>query len=161
MRVTEPSPALILACVALLFALGGSAIAASRYVIDSAAQIKPSVVQALTRASGRYLEVITPEVTFTPGKPPAGQETAFCPRAGQLQNGPLTSRSAYHVVTGGYVADLAPGTIVDADRPVAATGWTVNVTDPSGSGGTSHFRVFALCQPGSASAAGPGYWSVQ
>ncbi|HTY97508.1 MAG TPA: hypothetical protein VMB91_10755 [Solirubrobacteraceae bacterium] len=158
MRTPKPSPALIVAGAALFVALGGTAIAAGQYVINSTAQIKPNVLKTLTGTPGRYLEEVSQEVTVGPGKP--GFASATCPTAGELQNGPLTSRSAYHIVTGGYVADLAPGASVASDRPLGATGWSVSVTNVA-SGGTSHFRAFALCAPGNASSAGPGFWSVR
>ncbi len=160
MRIHKPSPALIVACAALFVALGGSAIAASRYVINNTNQIKPSVLHTLTGSLGRYVEEISPEVTLTPGHY-AAFASASCPSAGQLQNGPLTSSSAYHIVTGGYVADLTAGATVTQDKPRGATGWSVAVTSAGGPSGASHFRAFALCAPGSASAAGPGFWSIQ
>jgi hypothetical protein len=43
----KPSPATIVAITALVVALGGTAIAASRYIITNTSQIKPSVVNAL------------------------------------------------------------------------------------------------------------------
>jgi hypothetical protein len=45
-RLRRPSPAVIIAIVALVMALGGSAVAASRYIITSTSQIKPSVLRA-------------------------------------------------------------------------------------------------------------------
>lgn len=47
MRRRKPSPATIVACIALFVALGGTAIAASQYVITSTSQIKPSVLAQL------------------------------------------------------------------------------------------------------------------
>jgi hypothetical protein len=41
------SPAMAVACVALFFALAGTGLAASRYLITSSSQIKPSVLHAL------------------------------------------------------------------------------------------------------------------
>jgi len=43
----RPSPAMAVAVVALIFAMAGTGIAASRYLITSASQIKPSVRQQL------------------------------------------------------------------------------------------------------------------
>jgi hypothetical protein len=48
----RPSPALIVACLALFLALGGSAIAAHKYLITSANQIAPKVRKALQGAQG-------------------------------------------------------------------------------------------------------------
>ena len=47
MRAHKPAPATTIAIVALVVALSGSAVAASRYIITSTSQIKPSVLQAL------------------------------------------------------------------------------------------------------------------
>ena len=52
MRRHKPSPAVIVAIVALVIALGGTAIAANRYIITSTSQIKPSVLRALHGARG-------------------------------------------------------------------------------------------------------------
>jgi hypothetical protein len=48
----KPSPALIVAIVALVVALSGTAVAASHYTITSKSQIKPSVLRALKGARG-------------------------------------------------------------------------------------------------------------
>jgi hypothetical protein len=42
----------VVATVALIFAMGGTAIASSRYIITSTSQIKPSVRRALRGAEG-------------------------------------------------------------------------------------------------------------
>ena len=47
MRARKPTPATTIAIVALVVALSGTAVAASRYIITSTSQIKPSVLQAL------------------------------------------------------------------------------------------------------------------
>jgi hypothetical protein len=47
MRRCKPSPTSIIAILALVAALGGTAVAASRYIITSTRQIKPSVLKAL------------------------------------------------------------------------------------------------------------------
>ncbi len=47
MRGERPSPAIIIAMLALVVALGGTAVAASRYVITNSSQIKPSVLSEL------------------------------------------------------------------------------------------------------------------
>jgi hypothetical protein len=48
----RPSPTTIIACTALFFSLAGTGLAASRYIITSTSQIKPSVRRALHGAEG-------------------------------------------------------------------------------------------------------------
>jgi hypothetical protein len=48
----RPNPASIIAVVALFVALGGTAVAASRYIITSTSQIKPSVLKELRGHDG-------------------------------------------------------------------------------------------------------------
>ncbi|HEY7966004.1 MAG TPA: hypothetical protein VID68_03170, partial [Solirubrobacteraceae bacterium] len=43
----RPSPATTIACIALFFSLAGTGLAASRYLITSTKQIKPSVISSL------------------------------------------------------------------------------------------------------------------
>jgi len=52
MGLRKPTPAAVIAIVALVLALGGTAMAASHYIITSTSQIKPSVLRAL-RAGAR------------------------------------------------------------------------------------------------------------
>ncbi len=52
MRPRIPSPATIIASVALFVALGGTALAASHYIITSTSQIKPSVLRSLRGKAG-------------------------------------------------------------------------------------------------------------
>ena len=52
MHSRRPSPALILAGLALFIALSGSALAAGHFIITSTRQIKPSVLRALHGARG-------------------------------------------------------------------------------------------------------------
>jgi hypothetical protein len=53
MHARRPSPAIIIASLALFFALGGTAIAAKRYLITSTSQIKPSVLAKLKGKAGK------------------------------------------------------------------------------------------------------------
>lgn len=52
MKFRKPSPGVVIAALALFFALGGTAIAARRYLITSESQIKPSVLKALHGIAG-------------------------------------------------------------------------------------------------------------
>ena len=47
MRLHKPSPSAIVAAIALFFALSGTALATSHYLVTSTTQIKPSVLKAL------------------------------------------------------------------------------------------------------------------
>ena len=53
MHLRRPSPASIIAVLALFFALGGTAIAAHHYLITNAKQIKPSVLKKLKGNAGK------------------------------------------------------------------------------------------------------------
>jgi hypothetical protein len=60
MRMRRPSPTTVIAIVALVVALGGTAIAASRYIITSASQIKPSAIKELeARASAAEVKLVS------------------------------------------------------------------------------------------------------
>jgi len=52
MRGRTVSPGTVIACIALFFALGGTAIAAHHYLITSTSEIKPSVLNALRGKAG-------------------------------------------------------------------------------------------------------------
>jgi hypothetical protein len=53
MRVGKPSMTTVIACLALFFALGGTAIAAQHYLITSTNQIRPSVLTKLKGNTGQ------------------------------------------------------------------------------------------------------------
>lgn len=52
-NATNPSAAMVVALVALFVALGGTGLAASRYLITSTKQIKPSVLRSLHGREGQ------------------------------------------------------------------------------------------------------------
>ena len=52
MHLRRPTPAGIIASLALFFALGGSAVAANHYLVTSTSQIKPSVLKSLHGPAG-------------------------------------------------------------------------------------------------------------
>jgi hypothetical protein len=57
-RRRKPSPTTIIALAALFVALGGTAIAANRYIITSTSQIKPSVLKELrARATASFVKL--------------------------------------------------------------------------------------------------------
>lgn len=140
MQRHKPSPATIIACLALFVALGGTAMAAQRYVITSTSQIKASVLHAIV-APGPDVLVHGSVVHVGAGK--HGVLTAQCP-------------SGDHLITGGYSAELAPGALVISDGPSGTTGWTViidNETATAGSPGLAH----VLCAPGPVAVVGRGF----
>jgi hypothetical protein len=136
-RWHKPSPATAIACLALLVALGGTALAANHYVISRTSQIKPSVLRALI-APG-------PEITIASPKPtpviPAGKHISElrveCPRG-------------YHSVSGGYFGELAPGAYVASSEPELATAWSVIVNSERATR-PSEMIVKVLCAPGAVS----------
>jgi hypothetical protein len=96
MRIRKPNAAEVLAVIALVVASSGSAVAASRYLITSSSQIKPSVLRQIARASRG--ETAEPSSLWAFNKPgiPVDPATVSCP-------------SGYEAVSGGYSADLPPG----------------------------------------------------
>jgi hypothetical protein len=131
MQSRKPSGATIIACLALFVALGGTAVAASRYLITSTSQIKPSVRSALG-SSGPDDNINSEEVSIQPGTVRAA--LANCP-------------TSEHIVTGGYSAELAPGALVLKDDPRGSHGWTVLI-DNRHATAVSKVRAQALCAPG-------------
>lgn len=107
MNRRRPSTATVIALVALFVALGGTSIAASRYVITSTSQIKPSVRKALrgpTPASPSltYLSTVnSPAVPVAAGT--VGSATATCPAGTRAVSGGGT----------GSVADIAASVMVE------------------------------------------------
>jgi hypothetical protein len=131
MRYRRPSPSTLIALVALFFALGGSAVAASRYLITSTSQIKPSVLKTIRGAPGRLLVVRGPLVTIQPSS--VGVSEANCP-------------SGYDIVSGGYSAVLGVGGDVNQNEPVSAYSWWAGVSTRLSSERATVGAV-ALCAP--------------
>jgi hypothetical protein len=52
MRLRRPSPTIVIAVLALFFALGGTAVATTHYLLTSTSQIKPSVLKKLEGNTG-------------------------------------------------------------------------------------------------------------
>jgi hypothetical protein len=52
----RPSPALVIACLALILALGGTAVAAKRYLITNTQQISPAVLKQLTKLAAKQVK---------------------------------------------------------------------------------------------------------
>jgi hypothetical protein len=138
MRPHRPSPATAIAGLALFVALGGTAIAASHYVVTSTSQIKPSVLSAIA-APGPDISVATKPTISLPGGH-MGSAAVGCP-------------PNYHIVSGGYFVELAPGAYVASSEPRLTNGWEVVVNAVKGNG-VSELIVRALCAPGRVALAG-------
>jgi hypothetical protein len=144
MRIRKPSPATIIASLALLLALGGSAVAANRYVITSTSQIKPSVLAAVATPPGPDVLIHGPVQKVAPGQ--FRLLTARCP-------------SGDHVVTGGYAAELVPGASVTADMPSGTGGgWLVTIDNKSSL--VIPALAHALCAPGRITVL-PNSWTLE
>ena len=96
MRVRRPNVAEVLAVTALIVASSGTAVAASRYLITSPGQIKPSVLRGIAQSARG--ETAEPKSRWTfPVHPgfPGLIATARCP-------------AGYEDVSGGCSAELPP-----------------------------------------------------
>ena len=137
MRNKGISPALVVALLALGIALGGTAVAASRYVITSTSQIKPSVLSSLTTAARGETHIVKSTWTFVKHGTPLeehGWAKAKCAKGD-------------HVVSGGYDGELAPGAMMNADAPIGLIGWQV-IVQVGTSTGTSKVQAYAICVTG-------------
>ena len=75
MRAFRPRPAMAVALLALFIAMGGSAVAASHYLINSTAQINPKVLKKLRGEAGIAGTAGTSGAPGPQGKEgPAGKE---------------------------------------------------------------------------------------
>jgi hypothetical protein len=144
MRARKPSPAVVIASLALFAGLGGTAAAAHHFLITSTRQIKPSVLRALHGAAGRA----GPTGASGPSGPqgPAGTQGPAGPsnlsalsivRAPDLLVKPTkeatsiaTCPNGSHVVAGGEYSGFATrnGSEMSADHQ----SWIVLVTNLSG-----------------------------
>lgn len=136
MRVRRPSAAMVVAGLALVLASSGTTLAASRYLVTSTSQIKPSVLHSLAKsARGEINEGTSPWVLAKPGFP-AVWGRVQCP-------------SGTHVVSGGYEGEMAPGVTVQSSHSVG-NGWSVLAYNSANSAslGNTKLRVHVLCLSG-------------
>jgi hypothetical protein len=136
MRVPKPSPAMVVAGLALVLASSGTTLAASRYLVTSTSQIKPSVLRSLaSEARGEINEVTSAWALSRPGFP--------------FVIGRVMCPNGSHVVSGGYEASLAPGVTVQNDH-AAGNGWTAVAIGetPAPPADQSRLRVHAFCVSG-------------
>lgn len=150
------SPSTLIASAALFFSLGGTGLAASRYLVTSKSQIKPSVLRELhgdrgrTGRTGRTGAAGATGATGAAG--PAGvivaPATAASDPVSLSDSAPSSVADVYCptgdvVIGGGY---LASGAIVEEDQATAANQWTVSATLTPGSNSGS-FTAQAVCVP--------------
>jgi hypothetical protein len=79
----RPSPALVIACLALVLALGGTAVAAKRYLITNTKQISPAAVKQIAKLAARQ-----GAASATGGTGAAGKEGAPGPTGATGAAGP-------------------------------------------------------------------------
>lgn len=133
----RPSPAVVISCVALFFSLAGAGLAASRYLITSANQIKPSARNALRAGlvdwSAAYYRM--------------GSTTLRLPNT--TDRGAITHpcNAGDRVLTGGYSAS---SNVLVISEESSADGSTWNVNGQLLNGATSgRLTAWALCAPAS------------
>lgn len=113
MRIRTPNASEVIAIIALVVASSGTAVAASRYLITSPSQIKPSVLHAIAESSRG--ETAEPKSAWTfPVRPGTGVviASARCP-------------AGFEDVAGGYTAELPPEWHVTTDERLGSIGWHV------------------------------------
>jgi hypothetical protein len=143
-RLTDP--ALIIAIIALVFALGGSAIAAKRYLITNAKQISPAALKQLEKlASGKAGPAGANGANGVSGKngsngspgergaagPGATVYWAVVDEKGEVKRHGTTDATSERIATGTYVIDF--GTDVSQCAYEAAIGrWESKDTEDPG-----------------------------
>jgi hypothetical protein len=153
------TPATAIASVALAFSLTGTGLAASRYLVTSTSQIKPSVLAGLhgargprgpiggagptgpvgatgPAASANLTTVVGPSEVVTAARP-SNFSIATCP-------------TGTHAVSGGWASDNATSdtvTITSEEPNQADTEWIVFAVDrsPSTSASGFNFQAVAVC----------------
>jgi hypothetical protein len=125
----RPSPAMVIAMVALLVALGGTAIAAT---VLSKHQVKNIAKSVLKQRTGRITRVVGPTVSIPPGN--VGSATATCP-AGQ------------GVVNGSYSYISAGGTVFYEDTFGSSNKWAVGGDNFDAQFTTGDLTPIVFCAP--------------
>lgn len=133
----KPSPAVVLALLALVVSLGGTALAAGKYVVTNVHQIKPSVVKEL-EAPGRYVITHGEQTHTEPGH--VGASEAVC-------------LPGSHILSGGYAGELSAGARILSEGPTSR-GWSILVDNTRSQAATTT-TARALCAPREARFEGP------
>jgi hypothetical protein len=119
----------------LFVALGGTAIAAKRYLITSTSQIKPSVLTAIrgqTVAAGHTTVVVGPTAVAGPFQ--VARSEAPCP-------------AGYSALSGGYQS-VGPDAKVFVNEPMnPPNGWVASISNPSPTGASAEVNALAICAP--------------
>lgn len=136
MRIRKPNAAEVLAVVALVVASSGSAVAASRYLITSSTQIKPSVLRSIAVAArGETAEPKSLWAISRPGGIPFIGARVQCP-------------VGYSVVSGGYEANLPEGWKITSSNRLG-NGWSVMaVVEEMHARSQAKLRTTAYCRSG-------------
>lgn len=139
MRLRLPSPVLIIALLALLFSLGGSAMAARHYLITTTKQISPKVLKHLRRSAARQASVITggPGAAGAPGAPgapgprgPAGPQGPQGPRGEKGPDGDPGPQGPSGASGDGAVSWAvvgADGTLIRGNHPDVGASRTADI----------------------------------
>jgi hypothetical protein len=165
----RPSPATIIASIALFFSLAGTGLAASKYLITSTKQIKPSVLSSLHGSKGprglqgaqgaQGLAGPAGAAGAAGGAGTAGTFTTAdvttvigsAPSSVAINGGTGTSvascPSGSTVIGGGYTwaQTTPPNVTVSADLPQSTTAWVVTIQNNSTTTATGAFAAEALC----------------
>ena len=160
----RPSPATFIASVALFFSLAGTGLAASKYLITSTKQIKPSVLSSLRGKAGpRGLQGLagTPGTAGAAGAAGAAGSltaanvtmvqggTATPPAtAGQSAGSVATCPAGDVVLGGGFIWGLGtvPDTSVLTNNAQSSTSWAVSIQNNTSTVAPS-FTAEAICAP--------------
>jgi hypothetical protein len=115
MHPRKPSPAVVVAVLALFVALGGTAVAAHHFLITSAKQIKPSVLRELRGATGRPGPAGAQGASGAPG--PQGP-------AGPVNLSALTIVRAPDVLVRPQTEATSVASCANGSHVVSGGGWT-------------------------------------
>jgi hypothetical protein len=141
MHIRRPSPGGIVAVIALFFAVGGSAVAASHYLITKTSQIKPSVLSQLKGRAG------APGPAGAQGpQGPSGPQGAQGAQGAQGTQGPTGPSNLSGLATyGSAEVSVASGTVggVEAVCPAGS-----HAVSGGGYGGISGLAVSEMENPG-------------